>query len=305
MPTRVYYGKGNQTVYAIPRRNGRAVRVASGTYAILDTRFAEGSAEQVLVASTDVTLSSASTTISARAGRGAADHRKLTVVSSTNFVEGRTYLLEGVDGYAEEVRVAKVASATVILADNEIVGDYAASSLLRGLEVAGTFPSTAADDPDNLDGLPWIIVWTLPELPPQRDSIHLERAEEAMSATQVDLIQLDPQLGVAGGDRQELSLALARAQRDFRVDISLAGADEALVLAGPIGRDAVLYLAAYHALKGSNDESAMRRCEDYRRRYNELRANLQSGARKPEVVSMERRNDATTARNPLNLFRTF
>lgn len=305
MPSRVYYGKGDQAICIIPRRDGRAVRVASGTYSILNTRYGEGSADQVTVATTNATLSTASTTTSARAGRGAADHRKLTVVSSADFAEGRTYLLESADGYSEEVRVARIPSATVILAANEISGDYAAASTLRGLEVSGTFPSAAAGDAVNLDGLPWIIVWTFPDLPPLRDSIHLERAEESMTATQADLVQLDPQLALAGGDRQDLALSLARAHRDFRVDITLAGADEATVLAGPIGRDAVLYLAAYHALKGSNDESAIRRCDDYHRRYNELRAAMQSGAKKPEIVTSDRRNDNATARNPLHLFRTF
>lgn len=299
---RVYYAKGTQTIRTVPHRAGRPVRVASATYGIFDVRFAEDSDEHELVAAgTAATLDSASTTTTALAGRRAADRRSLTVSSSAAFTAGRTYLLEASDGRAELVRIAAIPSGTVMLAATEIVGDYATGSTLRGVEVAATFPSSAADDELKLDGMPWIVAWAFPDLPPLRESIHLERGEEMQLATLDDLAQLDPMIVRVGGDRIEPALALAQAHRDFRTDLRIAGANEADFIAGPIGRDAVVYLAGYHALKGSNDESASRRAEAYKARYTELRAALQVGRDKPEVVALERKQE-TRAPNPAQLF---
>jgi hypothetical protein len=302
---RVYFGKGEQTIRTVPHRAGRPVRVGSATFGIFDARYGVDSADHVLVAAgTIASLDTASTTTTALAGRRATDRRVLTVADSASFTAGRRYLLEAADGRAELVRVVAVPSGTAILAAAEILGDYATGSTLRGAEVAATFPAIAADDEDNLDGMPWIVAWTFPDLPPLRESIHLERGEELLLATIDDLAQLDPMLVRIGGDRMEPALALAQAHRDFRTDLALAGANEADFLAGPIGRDAVTYLAAHHALKSSNDESARRRAEDYKARYQELRTALQVGRDKPEVVALDREQQTRTV-NPASLFRMY
>ncbi len=302
---RVYFGKGEQQIRTVPHRAGRPVRVASATFGIFDVRYSADSSEHVLVAAgTSATIDSASTTTTALAGRRATDRRVLTVASSADFTAGRRYLLEAADGRAELVRIVAVPSGTALLAAAEIVGDYATGSTLRGVEVEADFPALAADDEENLDGMPWIVAWAFPDLPPAREPIHLERGEEVQLATLDDLTLLDPMLVRAGGDRMEPSLALAQAHRDFRTDLALAGANEADLLAGPIGRDAVTYLAAFHTLKSSNDESARRRAEDYKARYQELRTALQVGRDKPEVVALDRENQSRTV-NPAALFRLY
>jgi hypothetical protein len=281
------------------------VRVASATYGIFDARHSEDSDDHVVVAAgTAAAIDSANTTTTALAGRRAQDRRVITVTSTADFTAGRSYLLEATDGRAELVRVVAVPTATTLLTAAEVVGDYATGSTIRGVEAAASFPADAANDEDNLDGMPWVIAWAFPDLAPVRESIHLERAEELQLATLADLLQLDPAVARVGGDRVEPSLALAQAHRDFRTDLALAGADEANFLAGPIGRDAVVYLAAYHALKGSNDDSAVRRAESYYKRYQELRAALQVGRDKPEVVALDR-DAASRAPNPAALFRMF
>jgi len=83
--------------------------------------------------------------------------------------------------------------------------------------------------------------------------------------------------------------------------LALGEVNATLAERGMRGRDAVVYLAAYHALKGSNDESASRRAEAYKDRYTELRAALQVGRDKPEVVALERKQE-TRAPNPAQLF---
>lgn len=303
---RVYFGQGEQTIRTVPHLKGRPVRVASATYGIFDARYGVDSNDHTLVAAgTAGTVDSVSTTTTARAGRNATDRRAITVASTTDVIAGRSYLLEASDGRAELVRVAAVPSATAILAAAEIVGDYPTGSALRGVEVAASFPADAADDDDNLDGMPWIIAWVFPELPPVRESIHLERGEEAQLVTLADLVELDPMIARVGGDRIEATAALARAHKDLRTDLALAGADEANLLTGPIGRDAALYLAAYHAIKHSDEASAIRRAEQYLARYQELRASLVLGVKKPEVVSLDRDNANAQTRNPASVFRSW
>lgn len=302
---RVYYGKGDQPVVTVLHRQGRPLRVASATYAILDVRYGETSAEHELVAAgTAAAVDAAAATLSARAGRAAADRRTITVTDTADHAAGRRYLLEAPDGRAELVRLAEVASPTQVLTIAEIAGDYPAGSTLRGVEVAASFPAVAADDVQKLDDLAWIIEWSAAGLPPIREMIHLHRGEEAQLATLDELLELDSSLAAAGGDRRELALALGRAHRDLRTDLLLAGAVESDLLTGSIGRDAVIYRAAHLALSGSNDESAVRRAEAYGKRYEELRAALQIGAKKPETVVVDKSTSSELTRiSPASLFR--
>lgn len=303
---RVYYAKGDQTLRTIPHRDGRPVRVTSGTYAILDVRHGDSSADHTLVApGTAATIDAVSTTLTAKAGRNATDRRALTLASTVGLTAGRTYILESSVGVAELLRVVAVTGPTGALAAREIRGDFPVNSTLKGVEVAATFPGAAADDEKNLDGLPWIIVWTFTGFPPIRESIQLERGEESQLATLEDLAELDPYLSTVGGDRIEPALALARAHKDWRTDLMLAGADEADYLSGPIGRDAVLYRAAWHSLHHSEDESAIRRAEEYGKRYDEFRAAVQVGSKKPGIVTLDKSEESATEFNPANLFKPF
>lgn len=301
---RVYYGKGDQTLRIIPHRDGRPVRVTAGTYGIFDAR--PGAAVPVLVAAgTAASVDAVSTTLSAKAGRYSNDHRVLVVTSTAGIVAGREYLLESSKGLAELVRIVSIPDATHALASGDIRGDFPAASTLRGVEVSATFPGSAADDDTNLDGLPWIVVWAFAGFPPFRESIFLERGEESQLATLDDLRELDPHLSNVGGDRIEPALALARAQKDWRTDIMLAGAPEADFLSGPIGRDAVTYRAAELMLQHSEDPSAQRRYEYYGKRYQELRAAMQVGSKKPGIVTLDKGDESAETVNPANLFRMF
>lgn len=305
---RIYYGKGDQTLRTIPHKDGRPVRVTSGTYGIFDVRYSESSSDYELVAAgTAASIDAVSTTLASKAGRNASDHRLLSLASTAGMVVGTSYILESAEGKAEIVKIVAIPNGTSALTASEIRGDYPSASTLRGVEVSATFPSSAADDEDSLqrDGLPWIIVWTFSGSPPLRESIHLERGEEAQLATLEDLVELDPYLSNVGGDRIEPALALARAHRDFRVDLQLAGASESDFLSGPLGRDAVVYRAAELALQHSEDESAVRRAEAYGKRYQELRAALIVGSKKPQVTTLDKSQASATAVNPATLFVPF
>lgn len=304
---RIYYGKGAQTLTTIPHHRGAPVRVASGTYAIVDTRHGVDSDEHVVVAAgTAATVDAVSTTLSAKAGRAATDRRAVTVVSTTGVAAGHQYILTSPAGAVELVRVAAggVVSGTVLRAAQEIRGDFPTGSTLRGVEVTATFPAPPAADDDNLDNDPWLVVWTFPDLPPIRESIYLERGEEAQLATLDDLRELDPYLALAGGDRIDPAAALARAHRDLRVDLQLAGVSDSDLLAGPLGRDAVTYRAAELCCSHGDDAVSERKAQSYGDRYQELRAALVVGAKKPQVAALT--TDETAKRvTPATLFHGF
>ncbi|MCY0990630.1 hypothetical protein OV203_26035 [Nannocystis sp. ILAH1] len=304
---RIYYGKGAQALRTVPHRDGRPVLVQSATYGIFDSRYGDQSSEYVVVpAGTPATVDAYSSTLTARAGRGATSKRIILVTSTVGLLVGHQYLLQAADGRAELLKVDSIPSATQVLCSAEIMGDYGTGSSLRGIEVSATFPADPAADDANLDGQPFIVEWSFNGfVTPIRESIFVERGEEAQLATLQDLLELDPHLAAQDGDRREASLALARAHRDFRTDLMLAGASESDLLAGPIGRDAVVYLAAYHALKHSNEESAARRAESYQKRYQELRQALQVGAKKPQVTALEREDGSNQPVSPAKLFRPF
>lgn len=304
---RVYFNKGAQTLYSIPHRDGRPVRVASATYGIFDVRHGESSDDyEVVAAGTAGVVDPFSTTTTTKAGRNAETRRELHLTSTVGLVAGHSYLLESSSGTAELVRLAAIPSATLALAHAEIRGDYPTNSTLEGVEVAATFPANPANDDDNLDGLPWILVWAFAGLPaPIRESIHLERGEEGQLATLDDLRELDPYLSIVGGDRVEPALALARAHRDFRTDLQLAGATESDILTGTIGRDAVVYRAAQLCLHHSENDADRAKAESYGERYQELRAALQTGSKKPGVVVLDKDQASSQAVNPAALFKPF
>lgn len=307
MPShRIYFGKGAQALVTIPYRAGAPVRVVSGTYGIVDTRYSIDADEHVIVAAgTAASIDAASTTTTAAAGRSSADPRALTLVSTAALSVGSKYLLSGDKGNSEVVRIAAIASATVARTASEIRGQYATGASLLGLQVSATFPADPAADDDNLDNEAWVIVWSFAGMPPIREAIHLERGEEAQLATLDDLQELDPDLSKTGGDRVDPSAALARAHKDLRVDLQMAGVEESDLLTGPLGRDAVCYRAAHLALSGSEDIAGERKAAAYQARYLEIRASIVAGVKKPGVVSLDKETQQERAFNPAALFYGF
>jgi len=303
---RVYFGKGAQAVATVPHRDGRPVRLDAATYAICDLRHGEASPDYVVVAAgTAAAIDAVSTTLTAKAGRTAETRRRLALTSTAGMVEGHSYLLQAPTGEAEIVKIVAVPSGTIALAHAEIRGDYPTASTLRGIEVSATFPADPANDADKLDGMPWLLVWQFTGFPPIRESIHLERGEEAQLATLADLLRLDPMLSIQGADRIDPAIALDRAHRDFRTDLLLAGVSESDLLAGPIGRDAVVYRAAQLCLHHSESDADRGKAEGYGERYQELRAALQVGAKKPQVTVLDHEDASAVPVNPAALFKAF
>lgn len=303
---RVYFGKGAQTLITIPHRAGSPVRVGAATYAILDSRYGVDSDEHVVVpAGTAATVDTTSTTLSARAGRGAADRRALTLTSTAGVTSGHTYLVTSPSGAAELARVEDVVSGTVLRTASELRGDYAAGSTFKGIEISATFPADPAADDDNLDCEAFLLVWTLAGFPPLRESIFIERGEEAQLATLDDLSKLDPHIPLAGGDRVNPAAALGQAHEDLRIDLQLAGVSESDLLAGPIGKSAVTYRAAFLLFQHGDDPVSERKSKSYEARYQQLLNGLIVGAKKPGVVALDKSEESAQASNPATLFYGF
>ena len=302
---RVYYQKGEQALITIPHTAGSPVRVASATYAILDTRYGVDNAEHVVVAAgTAATVDATSTTLTALAGRKAGDRRAVTVTSTAGVTTGHQFILTSPAGAVELVRVADVGSGTVLRTAAEIRGEYATGSTFKGVEVTGLFPADYAADEDNLDSDAFVVVWTMPGLPPIRESVFIERGEEGQLATLDDLAELDPYIPLAGGDRVSPASALARAHKDLRVDLQLASINESDLLAGPIGRDAVCNRAAMLCFSHDDTDVGREKKKDYAARYQQLLNGLIIGAKKPQVVALDK-TEETAAPQPAVMFHGF
>ena len=122
---------------------------------------------------------------------------------------------------------------------------------------------------------------------------------------EIPFAELDPHIPLAGGDRVSPAAALARAHKDFRVDLQLAAINESDLLAGPIGRDAVCYRAAELCFSHGDDPVSERKAKAYGARYQELRAAIVVGALKPQVVALDKSDEVAKRTSPATLFYGF
>jgi len=110
---------------------------------------------------------------------------------------------------------------------------------------------------------------------------------ERTLATADELAAMDRGLAAMAGPA-DLAAAIAEASADFDVDLLSAGVSDTALVAGPIGKRAILALAAWHLLK--TDPSAVSRAERYHARYQELRNNLLVGADKAKTARLNENN---------------
>lgn len=284
MTHRVTYGAGAQTIRGLPVREGRAVVVASATAAIVDLRYSAESAAHVLQDGPAV-VDSVATTTTAPAGRGTADPQALELTSTAGVVAGRRYLLS-YGGHSDAVRVEEVAGLVVTL-ESILPRYYAAGAAFVGLEVAVEVPADVTGEKLYLVDAQLAVRWSFAGLPPVREAIYLERAAPTPAVSPDAVLALDATLSTYLASGATIAGHLAVAQAEFQVDLLAAGHDDASHLAGPIGRDAVRSLAAWHCLKHSSDASAVARAKQYRARYDELRAALIVGLQKEKVLKLD------------------
>lgn len=300
MSHRIAYGGGAQVVRSVPMRDGRAVVVASADFEVLDLRYSDESAEHVL-ASGSATVDSVSTTLAADAGKGTADPRSLTVASATGIVAGRRYVVKS-GGKESTVKVEAVSGTTLRLA-SALPSLFASGSSFLGVELVATVPSDVAADDDYLGAAVLAVRWEPSGLLPYQEQIFVERVAPVAPLSPDGVLTLDPTLASYAGQAMTAEDALAMALEDFRVDLMLAGIDDTAIMGGALATSAVRYRAAYHLLKHSSDESAVRRVEAYGKRYDEIRAALAAGLDKPKVTHVDPQDDTAKARTVRGLFR--
>jgi len=161
---RPLFGAGAHTLTHVPiDRLGRRTLVSSATYSIVDMTESTGSSGRTIVASTAATIDGTATTLSAAAGRGEANAALLTVASSVGFTGGTKYLVSTVaDSGDRELFTARRVDSGSMYAERELRGTYASASLVEGVEISGTFPSSVADDEDAalLEGREYQVTWS-------------------------------------------------------------------------------------------------------------------------------------------------
>lgn len=288
---RLIFGAGAQTIRSVPQRDGRALVVASANYKLLDLRYSADNDAQVL-ASGAAAVDSVSTTLSAAAGKGTADPRALTVASAAGIAAGRRYLLTS-GGRSELVKVEAISGTTLRLAAT-LPAYFAGGATFSGVELAATVGVDVTGDEVYLRSHVLAVRWEPTGILAFQEQIFLERVAPSPQISAEAVLELDASLPSYCRDGFTVAAALALAQEDFQVDMLAAGLEDSRVLAGPIGRNAVKYLSAWHILKDSTDASAVSRAERYHARYQELLANLLAGKDKAKVAHV----DADNAKKP-------
>lgn len=281
---RLTYNAGAQTVRTVPLdQDGRPVKVASATYAVVDTRYdADDSGHELATGA--ATVDAVSTTLAAAAGRSTEDPHLLVVASAVGIAAGRRYLLT-YRGQPELVKILGIDGTTLRLAA-QVTLSFPTGASFQGVEISCSVPSTVTEDDAYLDDHVLAVRWTPLGLAPWLESIYLERAKPTQLISPDEVLSLDPTLEAFLDADMTGDQAVRLAVDDFHVDLLAAGREDGSVLAGPVGKRAVMYLAAWHILKGSTDTSAVSRAERYHARYAELRNNLLQGMDKAKVRNL-------------------
>ena len=296
---RLTYGAGDQSVRSVPlRSDGRAVVVPSASYAIVDTRRPATDASHEL-ATGSATIDPVATTITAAAGKNTPDPWALTVASAVGIVAGRRYLLTS-GGRAELVCVAGVSGTTLRLA-SQLPVSFSSGATFSGVELAATVPAAVTGEDDYLDGNALAVRWEPSGLAPYFDSVFVERVSPAPLVSPEEVLRLDPTLANFAGEAMSAADATRLALDDFSVDMLTAGVDDDQILAGPIGRSAIIYRAAWHLIKHSTEASAVQRAGLYHARYVELRVSLLQGFDKQKSARLTS-NNARVAPDVRSLF---
>ncbi|HEY8377122.1 MAG TPA: hypothetical protein VIK91_11565 [Nannocystis sp.] len=280
---RVTFEGGAQTVYSIAHRDGLPVAPASATYAVIDTRRPATDPSHVL-ASGAATVDAVSTTLAAAAGRSTADPRRLDVTSATGIRAGHVYLLQS-GGRMELVRVEGVAGTTLRLSA-PVTHAFPSGAAFLGCEISCDIPAEVCADSAYLTEHALAVRWAPAGLAPYVEPVFVARASPSSLVTADELLAFDPTLAAHAGEDLTPAAAIQQAHADFSVDLLAAGVEDDRILSGPIGRRAVLHLAAYHLVKHSSEASAMARAERYYARYVELRTSLLQGRDKAKTARL-------------------
>lgn len=293
MQHRVYYNEGAQTIRHVPvDRRGRAVRVTSATYTLVDLRESEDGTEREL-GSGAATVGSVNTLLTATAGAAMANPRLLAVTSATGITAGHQYAVQSATGRTELFVVDRVDGLNVYTA-LELSGDYTTADSVVDVELACSFPSGDAADETSLwdGGGPYQVTWEytiedqlylVPEI------VWLTRYSVQPFVTSLDVLTGWPTLGSMARYRLSLDGAIAAATRDYVVECETAKKDPTLYRPTATAKLAVCERAVAYVMHWSDSpEKAERHDDAFRRLMNQMLV----GAPKTGAVTVSR-NDNT------------
>lgn len=169
---RLVYNLTGQTLTHVPD-----VRRASATWRLEDLRYDIDSSGRLLD-SGSVTVDAATETLTAAAGPGTADPRRLTVASTAGYAVGTTYELVSADGDGDrELAVVAGLPTGEILLEHPLIGSYPTGSTIRGITLTTAAIASAVVQSENrVQGdWPMRIVWTYPDGARVQEAVRLVR----------------------------------------------------------------------------------------------------------------------------------
>ena len=302
---RLNYGQGAQTIRTVAVSSlGFAVRPSAATMQLVDQRYGDNDANRIVAAAAPATLDPVDTTTTADTGRGSADSSLVTLSTVASIEVGRRYLLASASGPGEEVTVISVnatAKTVRLLTPPKAPSGYATGATFKGLEWSATVAAPVADTDTYFDAR-LAAIWTFTAVTPARviERVELVRPRPSW-ATLADVLRLEPGLS---GRSAELETCLAMAHDDLETDLRMAGLNPYTFDPGPLGRQAVMYLAAFHALKDHENDAAQERAKMYFARYTQIVTNLTVGRDKAGVTEVDAASGAAEPIDTRSLFVT-
>jgi hypothetical protein len=296
----IIYGAGAQAVevYATDAQ-GRLVKPSAATAKIVDLAFSDAAddADRIILATSAATVDTLSTTTSAATGPRSADPRKVPVASAAGFAAGRHYAITAA-GQAEAFEVDRI-DGTNIYARHELRGTYTTSAAVTGLRVTATFPSTRANDADEIDrrtiyGVDWVFTGTTGPAY-VRTLVRIERRARAPRASLPDLFLIDPRFAAASHDATRLESHLQQADREITARLMWRRTEVSNTDDGEVGKQAVAWRAAELAYRHLGDEFEQR-ATDAAAQAKEWLNMLMSGHKADDQVETSRPNDRVMPR---------
>lgn len=281
MTHRVLFNEGAQAVRHVPLdRHSRPTRVTSAMFSIVDLRDGETGSDRT-IASGSATIGTVDTLLTAAAGPGQADPRRILVTSATGIVQARTYLLFAADGQRELVVVDRLdAGGLVVHGRTELRNDYTTTARLQDVEIAADFTEVEAAQEASLwnGGGPYQAVWEYTidaQLYLVPETIWMTRTSVVPFVSEAEVLLAWPTLATRARHRASILDGIRAATEDFVAELEASSKDPADYRASNISKVAVRAKAIEYVLRwiGSGDAdtaAADRHEEQYKRLVNQL-----------------------------------
>lgn len=260
---RVIYNQGDQTIRFVPYEDGRPLILgAAPTYAIEDLTVSDTSSERT-VASGTATQQGATTTTTVAAGPAQSDDSAMTVASAASFVDGHAYTISL--GQNRELFRLQGVSGSVLYSETGLREDYAIGAAVQDAEWECTFPSSEANDEDNLKR-EYQVKWTYTANGVKYvigQPIEMVRYAFPAVITEADVYMVNDSLDARCRNSSRIPDAIRAAMKHYEARIRQARRDPSEFRGSPVMELAVAYKAAAIALRNFKTEDDRALAADY------------------------------------------